>query len=432
MELLTLSVFCIILLGTIAIGGSLIHALLVGLVLFLLYGIYVAKVSPLALAQMVIDGVLAAKNILLTFGLIGILTVFWRASGTIPTLVTYASTWIQPNVVLLLTFVLNGLVSFLMGSSFATSATMGVICMTMANGMGVDPLLAGGAMLSGVYFGDRCSPVSTSALLVSELTHTDLYENIKQMFHTAWIPCLLSCLFYGIWGWYGKQENVGDLTGVSVLADSFTISWPMLLPAMTILVMGFFHVPVKKTMAVSILLSGVCAVYFQQVEAVDLLTMAIWGFHTEQAELETLLGGGGLISMARVAAIVCISSSYAGIFHGTGMLRQLEQAIQGLSERMGNFGAMVVTSVFNSAVACNQTLAIMLTHELCQKLTMDKTKRAIALENSVVVIAPLIPWSIAGAVPLEAIGAPLAAIPFAVYLWVLPAWQLIKAVRSEK
>ena len=59
MELFVLALFCIILLGTIAIGGSLIHALLAGLVLFLLYGIYVAKVLPLALAQMVIDGVLA-------------------------------------------------------------------------------------------------------------------------------------------------------------------------------------------------------------------------------------------------------------------------------------------------------------------------------------------------------------------------------------
>ena len=172
MELFVLALFCIILLGTIAIGGSLIHALLAGLVLFWLYGIYAAKVSALDLAHMVIEGVLAAKNILMTFALIGILTAFWRASGTIATLVTYASQWIQPEIMVVLTFLLNCFVSFLMGSSFATAATMGVICVTMALGMGISPWVAGGAMLSGVYFGDRCSPVSTSALLVSELTKT--------------------------------------------------------------------------------------------------------------------------------------------------------------------------------------------------------------------------------------------------------------------
>lgn len=53
--------------------------------------------------------------------------------------------------------------------------------MTMAQTIGVNPVFAGGAVLSGIFFGDRCSPVSTSAMLVSEVTRTDLYENIKGM-----------------------------------------------------------------------------------------------------------------------------------------------------------------------------------------------------------------------------------------------------------
>lgn len=45
----------------------------------------------------------------------------------------------------------------------------GVICGTIGAAMNVDIRLVGGAMLSGVYFGDRCSPVSTSALLVADI-----------------------------------------------------------------------------------------------------------------------------------------------------------------------------------------------------------------------------------------------------------------------
>lgn len=124
---------------------------------------------------MTLQGIMTVRNILITFLLIGVLTAFWRACGTIPAIVGGASKWISSSQVVVLTFVMNGAVSFLLGSSFATAATMGVISMIMAQGMGTSPALAGGAILGGIYFGDRCSSVSTSALLVSELTKTDIY-----------------------------------------------------------------------------------------------------------------------------------------------------------------------------------------------------------------------------------------------------------------
>ena len=71
---------------------------------------------------------------------------------------------------------LNSLVSFLIGTSFGTAATMGAICIAMAQAMDISLALAGGAAISGAFFGDRCSPVSTSTLLVAEVTHTDMYK----------------------------------------------------------------------------------------------------------------------------------------------------------------------------------------------------------------------------------------------------------------
>lgn len=57
----------------------------------------------------------------------------------------------------------------------------------------------------------------------------------------------------------------------------------------------------------------------------------------------------------------------------------------------------------------------------------DRQKMAIDLENTVIVIAPLIPWSIAGAVPIASVGAPAACVLAAFYLWFLPLWQWILA-----
>ena len=81
-------------------------------------------------------GVKTIRNILMTFVIIGFLTGLWRAGGTIPTIVYYASGVIDPALIVLLTFVLNCLLSFLMGTSFGTAATMGLISMTIASTLG--------------------------------------------------------------------------------------------------------------------------------------------------------------------------------------------------------------------------------------------------------------------------------------------------------
>lgn len=137
-----------------------------GICHFALYAIRKGFSLPEVLG-MSAQGVRAAKNILTTFVLIGILTSLWRAGGTIPAIVCYSVRVMEPRLFLVCSFLLNCLVSFLTGTAFGSAATMGAVCMTMAAALGADPLMTGGAILSGVYFGDRCSPVSTSALLVA-------------------------------------------------------------------------------------------------------------------------------------------------------------------------------------------------------------------------------------------------------------------------
>ena len=153
--------------------------------------------------------------------------------------------------------------------------------------------------------------------------------------------------------------------------------------------------------------------------------LLISGFHADTPEAAVMLDGGGILSMVRVSVIVCLSSSYSGIFRMTGLLHSVKDRIARLAQRFFPFAATVVTAILTSMVACNQTLAIMLTHQLCGDLEPDQKRFALYLENSVVVIAPLIPWSIAGAVPLAAVGAPSASVLLACYLYLLPLWGLL-------
>lgn len=130
---------------------------------------------------------------------------------------------------LLAAFLLCCLVSSLTGTAFGTAATVGVITMTMANSMGLPPLFTGGAILSGIYFGDRCSPMSTSALLVSELTGTDLFENIKKMTRTGLVPFLLACGVYALAGLGVHAAPAGD-GARALLAEGFCLHPAALAP----------------------------------------------------------------------------------------------------------------------------------------------------------------------------------------------------------
>ncbi len=96
----------------------------------------------------------------------------------------------------------------------------------------------------------------------------------------------------------------------------------------------------------------------------EVLKTLVTGYTADDKQLSAMLSGGGLVSMLLPAAIVCISSCYTGIFDGTGMLESTKGLVSRLADKITPTGSMVVTSVFTSVISCNQTLAIMLSHQL--------------------------------------------------------------------
>ena len=431
--MITIGAFCAALLVCLALGGNILYALMAGLAIFAFYGKRQGY-SWRALGKMIGAGVKTSGSVLLVFQLIGVLTAFWRACGALPLIICCAVDLIRPKILLLMTFLLNCGVSVLTGTAFGTAATMGTICVSVGVSMGMDPLLLGGAMLSGVYFGDRCSPVSTSALLVSELTATDIYDNIRRMVKTGLAPFLLSCAVYLALGLScGDGGARADLW--PVYGREMTLLPIMCLPAVLILLLSLFRVKVKRAMAASILASVLLCVFLRRMGAPALLRTALFGYTASDAAVGAMLNGGGILSMLRVSLIVMISSAYSGIFRETGLLDRLCERITALSERTSPYASMLLTALLAGLVACNQTLTIILTHQLCAPSQKDGEAFAINLENSAVLVAPLIPWSIAGATPLSTVGAPTASIALACYLYLLPLCELVRhaaARRREK
>ena len=430
MELLILFLFCTALLVCVGLHLPILYALTAGLLLFCVYALK-RGFSAGEILLMCWSGIKTARNVLITFLLIGILTALWRTAGTIPVIICYSGVLITPALFLVMSFLLNCAVSLVTGTAFGTAATMGVICASMASAMEIPPALVGGAVLSGVYFGDRCSPVSTSALLVSELTHTNIFANIHRMIKTAAVPFFVTCGLYAGIGFFTHHGSV-DLDLTALFGQEFQLHWIALLPALLILVLSLCRLNVKRTMLASILCAIPVCMILQKTTLTQLAAIAVFGFQADNAEVAELLNGGGVISMLNVATIVCLSSAYSGIFRKTGLLQRLQRVIVRLSERMTPMGAMLITSAFAAMIACNQTLTIMLTHQLCLETEPDDGSMAIDLENTAVVVAPMIPWSIASGVPLASVGAPAVSIVFAFFLFLLPIWRLILALIVRK
>jgi len=436
LELFILSLFSVSLIICVLLQYSILYALIFGYALFFVFGLIKGKTWK-DMLRYSFRGILTVKNILIIFVLIGSITAIWRACGTIAFIVYYASMFAAPQAMVLICFLLCCFVSFLMGTAFGSAATIGVICMTLANSMNIPVIYTGGAVISGIFFGDRCSPMSSGAHLISELTHTNVFNNIKTMMKTALIPFIITTVLYGIIGFIINSGEGNGIIGViinpcsgsnmtfHIFADSYNLSLFTTIPAMIIILFSLLKIDVKITMAISSLAGLLCAVFFQHLHTGELVKIIFFGFHPQNAELAKLMGGGGIVSMLRVSAIICISACYSGIFKGTHFFDGMQHFMRRLSNRITAFGSVLTASVFASAIACNQTLAIMLTHQVCDDLIEDKNVFASYLEDTAVVVAPLMPWSIAVSVPLTSIGAPSSALLSAFFLYSIPLWNLL-------
>ena len=428
-SIIAILLFSMSLIVSLLLKLSVVYALIIGYMIFVIYGLIKGH-NLIVLIKKSLEGVLTVKNILLVFILIGMITALWRASGTIAFIVYMGSKLISPSILILLTFLLCSILSVLIGTSLGTAATMGIICASIGKAMGVNPYYIGGAVLSGIYFGDRCSPMSTSALLISELTKTNLYTNIKLMIKTSIIPFIVTCLFYLFLGFKSKVSNISvDVT--EIFKQNYNLNIIVIIPAILIIILSILKINVKKTMLVSIVISFIIAMFIQRDSIVALINYCIFGYHHPNERLNLMMKGGGILSMVNVSLIVGISSSYSGIFKETKMLVSLKKHLKDFSKKTSSYFVIFLSSIISGAIACNQSLGTILTNELCGEL-VEKQKMAIILENTVILLVGLIPWNIAMDVPLKAIGVGFMSGLFAFYLYFLPLWNLFLDFIKER
>ncbi len=359
---------------------------------------------------------------------IGVLTGLWRTSGTIAFFIYHGMRIITPQLFIIITFLLCALLSYALGTSFGVASTAGVVMMALARSGGVSTAVTAGAVLSGIYFGDRGAPTSSCASLVAALTETDLYANVRRMFKTAALPYVL-CL--GIYTFLSLKNPIAsvDDTLLSMLSTHFDVVWYAALPALVMLVLPLFKFPIRRAMEISALTAFVLSVTVQGVDALQALKVAVLGYAPSDAMLASVLSGGGLVSMKMSFLLIPVAAMCTGLLEGIGITQHVQAAFCAAVKKCGRLGAMHVLSILCSMVLCNQTVVVMMCHQLSAPVYEEEgasnEELAMDIANSGVTIAGLVPWCIACAIPLSMLGVGTEALPYASLLYLIPLCYLV-------
>ena len=405
-----------------ALGWSLSWGLALGLVCFTLVGLR-RGLSLRALVRMAGEGARTSLVVLRILVLIGFLTALWRASGTIAFFVHTGLEWMNPSAFYLAAFLLASALSMAFGSSFGVAGTAGVILAAIARSGGASLAVTGGAVLSGAYLGERLSPASSSAALTAALAGVEQHDFQLRMWRTTPLPLALSLVFYGGISLLHPIQQV-DQTILRALEEGFDLSWTVVLPAVILLVLPFFKVSAARSILVSCGAAAVLAVWEQGRPLAEVAWSCVAGYVVEQPELTGILSGGGLLSMVNGMCIVLLSCASSGILNGAELLEPVKARLERMARRTGLYVTTAAVSVASAALLCNQSIALVLTGQMMGESFRRSGKDGLLLSqtlgNTAIVLAAVVPWSIAGSVPLEAMGASALAIPFSFFLFAAP------------
>lgn len=357
--------------------------------------------------------------VLRIFVFIGAITALWRSAGTIVFFIYYGVQIISPELFVLVAFALTALISYALGTSFGVIGTAGIVLMALARSGGVSEAVTAGAILSGAYFGDRCSPASSSAALVAAATETKLYDNLRNMLRTGALPTVVTI---GLYAWLSVRNPITAVDGALLdhLRQSAVLSPWTLLPAVVMLVLPLVKVPVLVSIGLSVAAAGVVSMLVQGMGLWTLLKTAVLGYYPAEGPLRDILSGGGVISMLTPAVLVFVTGLLAGLLDGTGVLHGAERLVERVAARWGRFAATLAVSLGAAMIFCNQSVVVVMGNQLLHRSYQDRNEQAVDMENSGILLSALIPWNIACSIPLVMLDVDVRAVPYAVLLYVLP------------
>jgi Na+:H+ antiporter, NhaC family len=447
--------FNVFVFGDSALGGSNQFVLLLGGAVAAIMG-FMNKVSYKTMLNEVAENVKSTAGALLILLMVGALAGTWLVSGVIPAMIYYGLQILSPTIFLPATLIICSVISIATGSSWTTSATVGIALIGIGGALGFDLGMVAGAVISGAYFGDKLSPMSDTTNLAPAMAGTDLFTHIRYMTLTTIPTYIITFILFVILGLAFDSDGVVETTALLTdIKTAFNINgWLFIVP---IVVIGLI---IKKTepliaLLIGTLLGGLFALLFQPnivlllsgetklnfISAYKGVMNAITTksvIPTDNATLTDLFTSGGMEKMLGTIWLIICAMVFGGIMDAIGALSKISQVLLSLAKStFGLFASTVGSCLALNITASDQYLAIVVPGKMFAQAYKDKglapENLSRTIEDSGTVTSVLIPWNTCGAYHASTLGvSTFELLPFAFFNLISPIMTLIFAAFNIK
>ncbi len=409
--------------------------------------------------ETILENIRAATPAILILLMVGALVGTWLIGGIVPTMIYYGLQIFNPAIFIFSCCLLTGIASVVIGSSWSTSATLGVALISIGYTLGFNPGLVAGAIISGAYFGDKLSPLSDTTNLASGVTGVDLFTHIRYLTLTTVPSILITLVFYLIVGFVLGTPDAQESTTAqtqALLAENFALSPFLLIVPAVVIYLIVKRVAALPALFVGVLL-GVAAALLLQYPLLQELTatygniyqvimQAIYGeigVVSGNAVLDELLTSGGMAGMLDTIWLIITAMAFGGVMEASGFLQKITHTL--ISRVHGTGGLVTATAgtcLLTNVSASDQYLAIVVPGRM---FTRAYKERGLApqnlsrtLEDCGTVTSVLVPWNTCGAFHAGVLGvSTLAYAPWALFCLISPfmtllfAWANIRIARAQ-
>lgn len=427
-----------------ATGSPDVHMTLIFASFFAVIMLSVFNKTPLSqVEEGILHGTKIATISMMILMFIGVMISAWIAAGTIPTLIYFGIQIISPSVFLLTATLVCALSCLATGTSWGTAATFGVALMGIGGGLGVDPAMTAGAVISGAIFGDKLSPISDTVNLSAGTCEVGVFEHIRSV-ATATVPgfilALIASVFFGMSYTKGQVDTTQINQLLTALSTNFDLS-PLsamvsLLPMIVVVFLAFRKFNALATIVISAMLGMVIAIFFQGHTITEMMSFMNYGFVIDSgvADVDKLLNRGGLQSMMWTVSIGYLGLSYGGILEKTGVLDTLLFSVSAITSNARNLILTHMAAGFATIMlTASPYVSILIPGRMFiagyEKLGIKKSVASRTCEHSGICLDPLLPWSLGAVYFSGVLGvSPLAYAPYAVLLWTVPVIAAFYAI----
>jgi len=441
--------------GDDALSGSNQFILILGAAVAAIVG-FLNKTSYHKMLEEVSENLKSTSGALLILLMVGALSGTWLVSGIIPTMIYYGLQLLNPTFFLVASVLICAIISIATGSSWTTSATVGIALIGIGDTLGISLGMTAGAVLSGAYFGDKMSPLSDTTNLAPAMAGAELFDHIKYMAITT-VPTFVITLFlFLIIGFNIEINGIPDISNkLEAIDQAFNISpWLLLVPMMVVILI------VKKTPPLVALLTGTLLAALASILAQPQILMSIaeseifnfetaykgvmqsitvdTAVETSSTELNDLFSSGGMKGMMGTIWLIICAMVFGGVMDAIGALSKISKALLTLaSSTFGLFASTVASCLALNVTASDQYLALVVPGKMFKKAYEDKglapENLSRTLEDSGTVTSVLVPWNTCGAYQSSVLGVHVADyFIYAFFNWISPFMTLLVAGFSLK